>query len=120
MRYLYIHTHGIETPERTATPIYLATTAAMLEFEATVVFTITATSILKKGVAENLRVKEGGQNLLFFIRQAKENGVKLIVCAPSLDLNDMTQDDLIPEVDEIIGGAALNDMAADADVLFTF
>lgn len=119
-RYLYIHTFGVSTPERTATPIYLATTAALMECEVTVVFTIHGTSVLKKGVAEQIHVKEGGATLRSFIDQALDAGVRLVVCAPSLDLNDMAREDLIPEVAEIIGGAALNDLAAEADVVMTF
>lgn len=32
----------------------------------------------------------------------------------------MTRDDLIPEVHAVIGGATLNDLAAEADAVFTF
>ncbi|PSR21204.1 MAG: sulfur reduction protein DsrE [Sulfobacillus acidophilus] len=120
-KYLYVVTHGIETPERSASPFFLATTAALLDHESTMVFTITATSLLKKGVAPSLHIKEGGDSstLQFFIDQAREAGVKFLVCAPSLDLNDCTVDDLI-EIDGVVGGTALNEMAAQADVVISF
>ncbi len=120
-KYLYLITHGTETPERSASPFFLATTAALMDHESTMVFTITATSLLKKGVAEGLRIKESGDSstLDFFIDQAREAGVKMYVCAPSLDLNNCTMEDLI-EVDGIVGGTALNEMAAEADVVMTF
>lgn len=119
-RMIYVHTWGVNTPERTATPIYLATAGALMDFDVTIVFTMHGSSILKKGVAETIHVKEGGANLRSFIDQALEAGVKFMVCAPSLDLCDMTRDDLIPEVDDVIGGATLNDLAAEADAVFTF
>ena len=120
-KYLYLITHGTETPERSASPFFLATTAALMDHESTMVFTITATSLLKKGVAETLRIKESGDSstLDFFIEQAREAGVKMYVCAPSLDLNNCTMEDLI-DVDGVVGGTALNEMAAEADVVFTF
>lgn len=119
-RYLYIHTSGTDTPERTATPFYLATTAALMDYEVTMAFTIRGTGLLKKGVAESVHVKEGGSSLRAFIDQAKEAGVRFVVCVASLDLNDMTPADLIAEVDEVVGGAALNDLAGQADVVLTF
>lgn len=120
-KYLYLVTHGTETPERSASPFFLATTAALMDHESTMVFTITATSLLKKGVAENLYIKDTGESstLKFFIDQAREAGVRLFVCAPSLDLNNCAVEDLI-EVDGVVGGTALNEMAADADVVMTF
>jgi predicted peroxiredoxin len=120
-KFLYILTTGVEAPERSASPFFLATTAALMDGEAVMVFTITATSLLKKGVAEELRIKPSGdsQTLSFFMDQAREAGVKFYVCAPSLDLNDCRVEDLV-DVDGVIGGTALNEMAAEADVVITF
>lgn len=120
-KYLYIHTTGVEAPERSASPFFLATTAALMDHESTMVFTITATSLLRKGVAEELRIKPKGEGatLKFFMDQAREAGVKFYVCAPSLDLNDCTVDDLV-EIDGVVGGTALNEMASEADVVITF
>lgn len=119
-KFLYIHTSGPDTPHRCATPFYLATAAALMDFEVTLATTIRGTALLKKGVPESVFVKEGGGTLRMFIEQAKDAGIKIFVCAPSLDLNDMTEGDLIEEVDGIIGGTALNDMALEADVVLTF
>lgn len=118
---VYIHTTGVEAPQRTASPFFLATTAALMDYDVSMVFTITGTSLLKKGVAEDLRVKEGGEGatLQFFIEQARDAGVKFYVCAPSLDLNDCTVDDLI-ENDGIVGGTAVNEMLLEADLVVTF
>lgn len=120
-RYLYILTTGPEVAYRAASPFFLATTAALMDHEVAMVFTIRATALLKKGVAESLTVKEGGDGarLQFFVDQAREAGVKFFVCAPSLDLNDCTLDDLIA-TEGVVGGTAVNEMALDSDVVITF
>ena len=42
-----------------------------------------------------------------FIKDAHEAGAKFYCCSPNLDLFDMTQEDLIPECEGIVGGAYL-------------
>lgn len=118
---LYILTTGVEAPQRSASPFFLATTGALMDCDVSMVFTITATSLLKKGVAEDLYIKDGGgaSNLQFFIDQAREAGVKFYVCAPSLDLNNCTVDDLV-EIEGIVGGTAVNEMAMESDVVISF
>lgn len=119
---IYVHSGGVGTPERSATPIYLATTAAAMDVEVGIYFTVNGPTLLKKGVAEELIVpKHDGQGapLRRFIDQALDMGVKFYVCQPSLDLHGLTQDDLIEEV-SMIGGAAFNDMALEADQVICF
>ena len=119
---LYVHTGGVNNPERSATPIYLATTAAAMDVEVGIYFTVNGPTLLKKGVAETLIVpKYDGQGapLRRFIDQALDLGVKFYVCQPSLDLHGLTVDDLIDGV-QMIGGAAFNDMALEADQVICF
>ncbi|MFZ3091130.1 MAG: DsrE family protein [Nitrospirota bacterium] len=118
---LIIQTSGIATPERTAAPFYIATSASTMDMDVTIVFTINGSTIVKKGAAEKVFIKPGSnQSLKVFLDQAVENGVKLIVCYPSLELHDIKKEEIIPEVSEIIGGAALVDMAFEADRVLTF
>ncbi len=117
---LYVMTHGTESPERCATPFFLAASAAAMDADVSIYFTMNGPQLLKKGVAEEIGPKGGkGEKLKYFIDQALDCGVKLLVCQPSLDLNDLTQQDLIDGV-RMIGGAAFNDMAMDADAVITF
>ena len=117
---LYVMTHGTEAPERCATPFFLAASAAAMDVEASIYFTMNGPKLLKRGVAEQIGPKgEQGQKLRYFIDQALDCGVELLICQPSLDLNDLTQDDLIEGV-RMIGGAAFNDMAMEADAVITF
>ncbi len=119
-RILYIHTSGPNTPDRVASPFFLATAGALLEHEVTMLFTMRGTELMKKGVAETLRVKEGGEPLRYFIDQALDAGVRFLVCAPSLDLNNMTRGDLIDEVADVVGGTFVNEAALASDLVMSF
>ena len=54
-----------------------------------------------------------------YSHQAREAGVKFYVCAPSLDLNDCSVEDLIDN-EGVVGGTAVNEMALESDVVITF
>jgi peroxiredoxin family protein len=47
------------------------------------------------------------------ITTAKEGGVKFHACSPSMNMMGLTKDDLIPEVDDIIGATTYLDLASD-------
>ncbi len=53
------------------------------------------------------------------IKTAKDAGVQFHACSPSMDMMGLTKDDLIPEVDDIIGASTYLDLASeDAITLF--
>jgi predicted peroxiredoxin len=119
---LYVQTHGVDMPERSATPFYLATAGAAMDAEVGIYFTMNGPTLLQKGVPDTLIVPRkggGGRELAYFIKQAQDIGVKLYVCQPSLDLHALKLEDLIEGV-EMIGGAAFNDMALNADAVIAF
>lgn len=119
---LYVQTHGRDTPERSATPFFLATAAAAMDNEVAIYFTMNGPQLLAKGAPEEIIVPKaggGGKELRYFIDMALDMGVRLLVCQPSLDLHGYTLDDLIEGV-EMIGGAAFNDMAVEADAVISF
>ena len=92
--------------EEMGAPIFQATVAAVMDYDVDVICTATAGKLLKKGVAESLYVKEGSTKSVYdFIQDAHDAGVKFYCCSPNLDLFDMTEDDLIPECEGIVGGA---------------
>lgn len=92
--------------EELGAPIFQATVAAAMDYEVEVVCTATSGQLMKKGVAEKLHVKEGSPKSVYdFIKDAHEAGVKFYCCSPNLDLFDMTEEDLIPECEGIVGGA---------------
>jgi len=102
--------------EELGAPIFQATVAAAMDYEVNVICTATAGKLMKKGVAADLYVKEGSpKSVLSFIQDAHEAGVKFYCCSPNLDLFDMTEDDLIPECEGIIGGANLVEQVMEED-----
>lgn len=106
--------------EELGAPIFQATVAAAMEYEVEVVCTATSGKLMKKGVAENLVVKEGSDKTVYdFIKDAHEAGVKFLCCSPNLDLFDMGKDDLIPECEGIVGGAyVIEELMENDDVKF--
>lgn len=118
-RILYVQTSGAEQPERSATVFFLAASAAAMDIEVGIYFTQFGPTLLQRGVPEALRVKKGGSTLAHFMDQARDVGVRFFVCQPSLDLNDLKIADLIEGV-EMIGGAAFNNMALEADQVICF
>jgi len=117
---LYVQTHGVNDPGRSATPFFLAASAAAMECEVMIYFTMYGPTLLRKDVIDKIGPKgEAGQPLRYFIEQATGLGVRLLVCQPSLDLNDLRLDELIDGVD-MIGGAAFNDLALTADAVISF
>ena len=94
--------------EELGAPIFQATVAAAMEYEVEVICTATAGRLMKKGEAEKLVVKEGSPKSVYdFIKDAHDAGVTFKCCSPNLDLFDMTEEDLIPECNGIVGGAYL-------------
>ncbi|MCP3993279.1 MAG: sulfur reduction protein DsrE [Actinomycetia bacterium] len=117
---LYVQTHGVDDPGRSATPFFLAASAAAMDCEVAIYFTMYGPQLLQRDVVDNLGPKgEAGQPLRYFIDQATDLGVRLLICQPSLDLNDLAIDQLIEGV-EMIGGAAFNDLAIEADAVISF
>ena len=100
-------------------PFFQATVAAAMDYEVEVILTARAGELAIKGVAENLRVQDGNpKNVYDYIKDAHEAGVKFKVCTPTLELWGK---DLIPEVEETVGGAYVISHAMDDDtVTFTY
>jgi predicted peroxiredoxin len=100
-------------------PFFQATVAAAMEYEVEVIMTGRAGELAVKGVAEKLKIKEDSpKNVYDFIKDAHEAGVKFKVCTPTLDLWGK---ELIPEIEETVGGAYVISQAMDDDVVtFTY
>lgn len=117
--FVIVMASGPNTPERCATPFYMATMAAA-EFDTTVYCTSMGTLLLKKGVAENTYpMGEGGQSVAQFMQMAIDAGVRLGACMPSMEMHGMTRDDLISEA-ELVSAAAGFEVVAEADKLISF
>lgn len=117
-RILYVQTSGVDTPERTYAPFVLATTAAMMDIEATIYFLIKGVTVVKKGEAEKIKLGSF-PSLKEVIDHATRAGVKLLVCEQSTQLLGLSRGDFIPEA-KVVGAATLNDLVLDADAILCF
>jgi len=115
---LYVQTSGVDNPERAYTPFILATTAAMMNVEATVYFVIKGISLVKKGEAEKIKMGTF-PSLREVMDQAVKAGVKLMVCEQSCGLFGIPRADFTKEA-SIVGAATLNDLALNADAVLCF
>jgi len=95
-------------PEELAAPFYHAAVAAAMDVEVDLVCAATAGKLMRKGVAEAIHVKAGHEKTVYdWIRDAHRTGVRLWACPANLDLFDMTEQDLIPECQGLMGAAAM-------------
>lgn len=117
-RILYVQTSGVDTPERTYAPFVLATTAAMMNIDATIYFLIKGVTVVKKGEAEKIKLGSF-PSLKEVIDQATRAGVKLLVCEQSTQLLGLSRGDFISEA-KVVGAATLNDLTLDADAILCF
>ncbi|HLN63551.1 MAG TPA: DsrE family protein [Symbiobacteriaceae bacterium] len=120
MKYVYMLTTGPELPGRCAMPFQLATAAALVGNEATVVLSGTGVSLVEQGVADRFLPAPGMPPLRHFIDQARESGVALLICSGGLDVTGLKQENLALHLDGIIGGMTFNEMAAESDVVMVF
>jgi len=100
-------------------PFFQAAVAAAMEYKVEVVLTGRAGELAMKGVAENLVVAEkDGRTVYEFIKEAHEAGAVFKVCTPTLEL---WGDELIPEIEETVGGAyIISEAMNDSTVTFTY
>ncbi|HAN56589.1 DsrE/DsrF/DrsH-like family protein [Sulfuriferula sp.] len=102
-------------PSELGAPFFQATVAAAMEYEVEVILTARSGQLAIKGVAEKLFVMEGSPKSVYdFMKDAHEAGVHFKVCTPTLEL---WGDDLIPEIEETVGGAYVIQQAMDDDVV---
>jgi predicted peroxiredoxin len=115
---LYVQTSGVDNPERAYTPFILATTAQMMNIDATVYFVIKGVTLVKKGLAE--KIKMGSfPTLREVMDQAIKAGVKLVVCEQSCGLLGIPRGAFTKEAN-VVGAATLNDLALEADAVLCF
>ena len=117
---LIVMTSGPDTPGRCAAPFFFATGAAAMGYDVSMFFTMQGTKLLQQGVAEKVYPKEGGRPISEFIQNALNADVQFFVCSASLELNDMAPDDLIEEVDNLVGSLFLTEKGLESDLVLNF
>ena len=117
---LVVATFGSDNPERCPAPFVFAGEAVKAGAEAAINFVLQSPQLLKQGVAENLCAKEGGRTIREFIDEALGLGVKFYVCDTALSLCDMTPEDLIEEVEDLVGPSFLVKEGLTSDLVLSF
>jgi peroxiredoxin family protein len=118
-------------------PLILASTAVTLGMEAHLFFTFWGMLMIRKDVYDKLSLSTDGEkasgmnaeamakamsginmpSLPEMIKMAKEAGVKFHACSNSVEMMRLKKEDLIPEVDDIVGAATVLTMAKDDAIL---
>lgn len=83
-------------------------------------FIVRSALLLKRGVAETLYAKQGGRPLDDFVRLALRAGVEFYVCDAALQMCDMAPDDLIEEVEHLVGRSFPITRGLEADLVLSF
>lgn len=117
---LMMLTSGPGSPERCAAPFFFAIGAAKMGHDVSLFFTMQATQLLKQGVAEHVCAKEGGRPVSQFIQNALDAGVKFYICSASLELNDISQADLIEQADNLVSSIFLTKKGLESDLVLSF
>ena len=113
-------TSGPSQPGRCGTPFFLATLLAAMDAEVTVFLAMDGVQLARHGVAQDLRVADGGKPVIEFIRDAKLAGARLMVCRPPAPGWQPRAEELIEEVDEISSGGVLAQLIIECDKALSF
>ena len=110
---------NLTRPAEILPPLLQATVAAAMEYEVEVLFTAQAGQLAMKGQAESLLIQEDDSKTVYdHIKQARQAGVVFKVCTPALKF---WGEDIIPEIEETVGGAyIINEAMDDSVVTFTY
>ena len=110
-----VMTSGPSTPQRCATPFYLGALLASLDAEVSIFLTMEGALLAKEGVAQGLTAMQGGKTILEFMRDARAAGVKLYLCRPAMPGYEISDSEVIAEVDEISSAGTLADLILSCD-----
>jgi peroxiredoxin family protein len=116
--------------------LILATTSAMQGMETHMYFTFGGMKLLNKATVEainpsvdlglskeeldRLLSKGGMPTLADMLKQAKETGVKIHACSPTMGLFGTKKEELVGVVDDIIGASGFLDLASDPEAVTLF
>ncbi len=118
---LIVATSSPETPKQCPAPFLFAQEAVKLGVaEVNICFVAQGPLMLKQGVAENVYPKEGERPLSELIKETLDAGVKFSVCGAALELNDMTPEDLIEAVEDLVGPSFLITKGLEVDLVLSF
>lgn len=107
-----------DIPATLGAPFFQATVAACMDLEVEVYFASRTASLLRLGVAEELYPgRERQKSIYSFMQDAHEAGAKFYLCGGAMSENGITEDNAIPELDGVLGGAAFIGEATEDGVI---
>lgn len=119
-KYLFVVSTGLEEPKKAFTPFYYANASRAMGFDTTMFFLAEGPSLLRKGVAENVRTTESGEPLRKVIDISVRSGVRLLCCSTSAKVIWKMEDaDLIDGV-QFAGAATLLEMSSAPDTVVLY
>lgn len=117
-------------------PLILATTGAAQGMDVHLYFTFGGMKLLAKQTSDHLATsvdlglkteelqallqKGGMPTVKDMLKRAREMGVKVHACSPTMGVFGTTKDQLLEDVDDIIGAATYLDYASDPDAITLF
>jgi predicted peroxiredoxin len=106
-------------PSELTAPFFQATVAAAMEYEVEVIITGRTGELAIKGAAADIVLPQDQSRTVYdIIKDAHDSGVRFKTCVTTVE---QWGDDLIPEIEEVVGGAYLISEAMDDDtVTFTY
>ena len=117
---LILQTSGLREPKRTYAPLYLATSAAYMDIDVEIWFTMEGVTLLKAGAAEQVELVAGsGITLKTWFDRAREAGVRFTVCAQALEAESFGLEDLVDDC-EVAGAASIIDKMFEVDRVMYF
>ena len=102
-----------DTPERLATPFFVAAAAAAMDVPVEIYFSACSVRLLAPGVAEQLHASSHPKSILDAMREARDHGAQLLACADALAAQGLAPDGLIAECDGTAGAVAFMARACD-------
>lgn len=118
--FLILQTSGLREPKRTYAPLYIATTAAVMDMDVALWFTMEGVSQLRKGEAEQVElVKGSGVTLKTWLDRAMDAGVRFMVCAQAMEAEGLSLEDIISGCEQV-GAASIIELSLAADQVMYF
>lgn len=117
---MIVATFGPANPECCSGAFVFARQAAKTGADVSLVFVLQSPLLLKKGVAENIFPIDGGHSIRETIEYTLKSGVQFYVCDAAMKLCNVSVDDLIEEVDMIVGPSFVVTEGLKSDLALTF
>ncbi len=110
---------GSDDPNKVFPPFMLGCGALAMDMELTLFFTLTGLNVVRRGYAEKICLPGAPHTLPEYLKIAKENGARFLVCSAAFPILGIKGDDFIEGV-EYGGVAEFVSLAEEADVVLTY